>query len=93
MFSYRCGVDEPMPGPVDADQADVVVFGVDAGLGRDLPAGAGRAVQPEHRPPLRVTEFSEADLAVFVDGDVSFELRTGNGEAPSSAAFHVRSPR
>ena len=65
-------------GAVDADQTDVVVLGVDPGLGRDLPAGAGSSVQPEHRAPPRGAELGEADLAVVADGDVSFKLGAGN---------------
>ena len=64
-------------GPVDADQTDVVLFGVDPGLGRDLPAGPRRSVQPEDGTPPRGAELGEADLAVFADGDVSFEFGAG----------------
>jgi hypothetical protein len=80
MFLYRCGVDEPIPGAVDADQPDVVVFGIESGLGRDLPPGAGSSVQPEDRAPLRRAELSKADLAVLADRDVSFELGASNRE-------------
>jgi hypothetical protein len=40
-------------------------------------------VQPEDRTPLGRAEFGEADLPVFADGDVSFELGSGyrNGHA------------
>lgn len=57
---------------VVADQPDAVFFGVDPGLGGYLPARTRCAVQPEHRPPLRIAEFGEPDLAVFANRDVSF---------------------
>jgi hypothetical protein len=65
-------------GSVDADQPDVVLFGIDPGLGRDLPPGTGSSVQPEHRAPLRRAEFSKPDLTALPNRDVSFELGAGN---------------
>ncbi len=62
-----------------------MVFGIDPGLGRYLPAGAGSAVQPEDRAPLRGTELGEPDLAVLPDRDVSFELGAGNREDHASS--------
>ena len=64
--------------PVDTDQADVVVLGIDPGLRRNLPTRPRRPMQPENRTSLRSTEFREADLSVFANCDVSFELRAGN---------------
>ena len=56
---------------VDPDQPNVVVLGVDAGLGRDLPSRAGSAVQPEDRASLRIAEFGKAQLAIVADRDVA----------------------
>ena len=69
---WRRGADA---GAVDADQPDVLLGGERAGLGRDLPACAGRPVQPENRASLRIPELGETDLAVLADGDVAFQLR------------------
>ena len=66
------------PGAVQADQPDAVLFGVEPGLGGNLAAGAGCAVQPEERAALRVTELGEADLAVLADRDVALEFRAGD---------------
>ena len=68
----------PDAGPVDTDQPDLPLLGVDAGLHRDLPAGARRAVQPEDGAALRIAELGEPDLTVIADGDVAFQLRTGD---------------
>jgi hypothetical protein len=66
-------------GPVDADQPDVVLLGIDAGLGRDLPPRTRGAVQPEDRASLRVTELGEPELTIVADRNVAFQLRTSNG--------------
>ena len=86
------GVDDPMPGPVDTDQPDVLLFGVDAGLHRDLAAGTGRSVQPEDGAALRVTELGESDLAVIADGDVAFELGTGDCDSHGQSVSRRVSP-
>ena len=70
---------------VDADQADVVVLGVDAGLGRDLPSRTGSAVQPEDRATLRITELGKPQLPIIADGDIALEL------GPSNRISHYRS--
>lgn len=40
-------------GPIDANQTNIVVLGVDPGFGRDLPPGPWGAMQPEDRTTLR----------------------------------------
>jgi hypothetical protein len=75
----------PDAGSVDADQADVVVLGVDAGLGRDLPSRAGSAVQPEDRTALRIAELGKPQLSVIADRDIALEL------GPSNRIRHYRS--
>lgn len=67
-------------GPIDANQTNIVVLGVDPGFGRDLPPGPWGAMQPEDRTTLRGAELGEADPAVLADGDVSFQFRTGNSD-------------
>ena len=69
-------------GPVDADQPDVVLLGVDPGLGRDLPSRTGSAVQPEDSAPLRIAELGEPELTIVADRDVAFQLGTSNSEKP-----------
>jgi hypothetical protein len=64
--------------PVHPDQPDVLLFGVHPRFHRDLAPGSRRAMQPEDRPALRVTELGESDLAVIADSDVAFELGTGD---------------
>ena len=71
----RGGTD---PRLVDPDQSDVLLFCEHPGLGRNLTAGTGRAVQPEDRASLRSAELSEPDLAFLADRDVAFELGTGD---------------
>ena len=68
----------PDAGSVDADQPDVVLLGVDPGLGRDLPSRAGGAVQPEDRATLRIAELGEPELTIVADRDVAFQLGTSN---------------
>ena len=68
----------PDAGSVDADQADVVVLGVDASLGRDLPSRAGSAVQPEERATLRIAELGKPQLPIIADGDIALELGPSN---------------
>ena len=85
----------PDAGSVDADQADVVVLGVDAGLGRDLPPRAGSAVQPEDRTTLRIAELGKPQLSVVTDGDVALELGPSNrlrhyGSVTRTAALDSR---
>src|SRR6266436_4128457 len=70
------GRRRPDAGPVDTDQPDLPLLGVDTGLHRDLPAGARRAVQPEHGAALRIAEPGKPDLTVIADGDVAFQLGT-----------------
>ena len=61
----------PDARPVNSDQPNVIVLGVNAGLGRDLPSRAGRAVQPEDRAPVRIAEFGKPQLAIVADRDVA----------------------
>src|SRR5262249_3602376 len=64
--------------------------GIDAGLGRNLPTGAGCAMQPEDGTSLRIAELGEPDLAIFADGDVAFQLRTrDSGNHAQSVALVV----
>jgi hypothetical protein len=49
----------------------VIVLGVEAGLSRDLPSRARRAVQPEDRAATRITEFGEPQLAIVTDRNVA----------------------
>jgi len=65
-------------GSINADQPDVVVLGIDPGLGWDLPVGAGSSVQPEDGASLRLAELGKADLAVLPNRYVSVELGAGN---------------
>ena len=64
----------------DADQADVILLGVDPGFGRDLPPRARGAMQPEDRAPLRVAELGEAQLTVVADRDVALQLGASNSD-------------
>jgi hypothetical protein len=91
-LSYWCGVEDPIPGRSGADQTDVLLLGVDPGLHRNLPAGAGRPVQPEEGASLRVAEFGQPDLTVIADGDIDFQLgtRDGNNHAASVAGRRAR---
>jgi len=75
----------PDAGSIDADQADVVVLGVDAGLGWDLPSRPGSAVQPENRATLRIAELGKPQLPIIADGDIALEL------GPSNRISHYRS--
>ena len=70
----------PDSGPVDADQPDVVLLGVDPSLGRDLPSRTGGAVQPEDGASLRVAELGEPELTVVADRDVAFQPGTSNSD-------------
>src|SRR6202000_725270 len=72
------GRGSPNAGPVDADQADVVVLGVLASLGGNLPPRTRSAVQPEDRATLRITELGKPQLPVVADRDVALQLRTSN---------------
>jgi len=80
----------PDAGPVDTDQPDLPLLGVDAGLHRDLPAGTRGAVQPEHGATLRVAELGKPDLTVITDGDVAFQLRTGNCDSHAQSVSFGR---
>jgi hypothetical protein len=73
-------VEAPDAGSVDADQADVIFVGVNAGLGRDLSPRARGAVQPEDSASLRITELGEPQLTIVADRDVAFQLGTSNSD-------------
>lgn len=72
-------------GPIDANQTNIVVLGVDPGFGRDLPPGPWGAMQPEDRTTLRGAELGEADPAVLADGDVSFNFGRAIATAMASS--------
>jgi len=67
-----------------------VLFGVDPGLGRDLPAGARGSVQPEDRATPWRTELGEPDSAVVRDRHVSLELRASDREDHAQQLFMWR---
>jgi hypothetical protein len=74
-------------GPVEPDQSQVRVFGVDACLDRDLPTGSRRAVHPDDRFPVRVAVLGEAEAPAVSDGDAAFErwtLDVGRGGSGTS---------
>jgi hypothetical protein len=81
----------PDAGSVDADQPDVVLLGVDAGLGRDLPPRTRGAVQPEDRASLRVTELGEPELTIVADRNVAFQLGTSNSDNHYGGVSRTRS--
>ena len=61
--------------PVDADQAHAVGECSQPCRLRKLPARAGRAVQPHDRPPSRLAELGEPQLAPVPHGDGAFDAR------------------
>jgi hypothetical protein len=84
------GRRRPDAGPVDSDQPDLPLLGVDAGLHRDLPARSRRSVQPEHGAALRIAELGKSDLTVIADGDVAFQLGTGDCDSHAQSVSFGR---
>jgi len=58
----------------------VVLLGVDAGFGRDLPPRTRGAMQPEDGASLRVAELGEAQLTIVTDRDVAFQLGASDSD-------------